>query len=101
MSSATSETNAPAEQARRLRIDELRGESGEKWLDDFRPGSAGCHELLDRSHLVADMVEQFLCDHPACAQDPEWFRLATQAAESLHELYQQVGAAMATAALDE
>jgi hypothetical protein len=68
-------------------------ESGAGWEEGYRPGSAGCHELLDRTSLLADMVERQLVEHPACVAKPEWYRLAQQAAESLHELYQQVGAA--------
>lgn len=60
--------------------------------EDFRPGTPGCHELLDRTSLLSDMVERYLLDHPACSSNPGWHALAEQAAASLRELYQQVGA---------
>jgi hypothetical protein len=70
----------------------LVAESGAAWADQYRPGSAGCHELLDRAALLADMLERYLLDHPACVANPEWYRLAEQAAASLQALYQLVGA---------
>lgn len=82
-----------AEQERRERIDELADEHGPRWLDAFKPGSFGCHELLDRTLLVANLVEQSILSHPACVHDPEWFALARQASDALAELYQRVGAA--------
>jgi hypothetical protein len=84
----------PAEVERdRLRLAaELAAESGETWADEYRPGSPGCHELLDRAALLADMLEQHLLGHPACVANPEWYRLAELAAAALHALYQQVGA---------
>ena len=76
------------------RLEQIRAfvaESGEGWDEEYRPGSAGCHELLDRTALLADMLERHLVGHPACVAKPEWYRLAQQAAGALHELYQQVG----------
>ena len=80
------------EQERLRQASELAAESGPGWADGFRPGSFGCHELLDRTALLADLVERHLLGHPACVAHPEWYRLAEQAAAALHELYQQVGA---------
>ena len=80
------------EQDRQKQVRELVAESGEDWVEGYRPGSAGCHELLDRTALVADILEQHVLAHPACVARPEWFLLAEQAAAALHELYQQVGA---------
>jgi hypothetical protein len=71
---------------------ELAAESGEGWADEYRPGSAGCHELLDRAALLSDILERHLLDHPACVANPEWYRLAEQASAALQALYQQVGA---------
>lgn len=77
----------------RLRLArELAAESGANWADAHRPGSPGCHELLDRASLLADMLEKYLLDHPACVANPGWYTLAEQAAAALRELYQQVGA---------
>jgi hypothetical protein len=80
------------EQDRQRRARELSAESGDDWAEGYQPGSAGCHELLDRAALIADMLERHVLDHPACVARPDWYLLANQAVTSLHELYQQVGA---------
>jgi hypothetical protein len=80
------------EQDRQRQARELSAESGQRWEEEYRPGSAGCHELLDRAALVADMLERHVLVHPACIARPEWYLLAEQAAAALRELYQQVGA---------
>src|SRR5438270_451490 len=80
------------EQDRLKLVQELIADSGAKWDVEFQPGSAGCHEVLDRTSLVADMLERFVVGHPACLARPEWYALAEKAAAALHELYQQVGA---------
>jgi hypothetical protein len=86
-----------AEQDRQQRVNELIAENGPNWAEQSKPGSFGCHELLDRTSLAADMVEQFVLSHPACLQNAEWFVLAEQAAAALRELYQRVGAEHLTA----
>jgi hypothetical protein len=83
---------AEVEQDRQRHARELSAESGGKWVEDYRPGSAGCHELLDRAALVADMLERHILAHPACVARPDWYLLAEQAAAALRALYQQVGA---------
>jgi hypothetical protein len=80
------------EQERQRRLAELTAEQGAGWEADCRPGSSACHELLDRTALLADMLERHLLAHPACVANPEWYLLAEQAASALHELYQRVGA---------
>ena len=80
------------EEDRQRLVRELATESGAEWDAEYRPGSAGCHELLDRAALVADMLERHIVAHPACVARPEWYALAEQAAAALRELYQQVGA---------
>ena len=80
------------EQDRQRKVRELSAESGAEWVADYQPGSAGCHELLDRAALVTDMLERHILAHPACIARPEWYGLAEQAAAALRELYQQVGA---------
>jgi hypothetical protein len=80
------------EQERQQRIAELSAEHGADWPKQYKPGSYGCHELLDRTALVADTVEQYLLSHPACVQNRDWYALADQAAAALRELYQRVGA---------
>lgn len=79
------------EQDRQRLADEMAAESGANWADAHRPGSPGCHELLDRTSLLADMLEKYLLTHPACVANPGWYGLAEQAAAGLRELYQQIG----------
>jgi hypothetical protein len=73
-------------------IDELRAEHGENWAEGNKPGTFGCHELLDRVSLLTNMLDDVLLTHPALAQNPAWYALAGQAASVLQELYQRVGA---------
>ncbi len=70
---------------------ELATDLGEGWEDEYRPGSTDCHELLDRTALLSDMLERYLLEHPACVSNPGWYGLAEQAATALRELYQQIG----------
>src|SRR5438094_249059 len=78
---------------RRELIEDLIADQGPGWAEQYKPGSFGCHELLDRTALAADLVERYVLSHPACVGNEEWFQLAEQAADALHELYQRVGAA--------
>ena len=66
-------------------------QEGQQSLEEFSPGTKGCHELLDRTAIASDLLERFILSHPACLQNPEWYILARQAADALHNLYQQVG----------
>jgi len=77
---------------RRLRLAELRAEHGGEWEESFLPGSFGCHELLDRTQLAAEMVEEWILSHPACVRERGWFALAAEAVTALQALYQEVGA---------
>ena len=79
------------EQERQQRIGDMASELGPAWAEQYKPGSFGCHELLDRTSLAADTVEQYILSHPACFQNAEWYALAEQAAAALRELYQRVG----------
>jgi hypothetical protein len=80
------------ESQREQHLRELIAENGQPWLDGYKPGSFGCHELLDRTSLFADALEESILNHPACVQDPDWFAQAEQAVVALRELYQQIGA---------
>lgn len=82
-----------AEQNRQHLIDELVADNGPDWAVGYQPGSFGCHELLDRTAIMAELLERQLLSHPACVQNEEWFRLAEQAVEIVNELYQRIGAA--------
>jgi hypothetical protein len=73
-------------------FDELAAEHGPEWEAQYRPGSFGCHELLDRTCLLADQLEKSILSHPSCIQNAEWYALAARAVDALRELYQRVGA---------
>ena len=80
----------PKEQRRQL-IDEMVAEHGADWPEQYKPGSFGCHELLDRTSLIADTVDRHVLSHPTCVQNEEWFALAEKASAALWELYQRIG----------
>ncbi len=61
-------------------------------MENYKPGSFGCHELLDRLSLALEFVDERVLDHPACQLDPEWVKKATAARDMLFGLYQEVGA---------
>jgi hypothetical protein len=79
------------ERERQQRIGEMIAEHGPQWSEQYKPGSFGCHELLDRTSMAADIVEEYVLSHPACAQNQDWFALADQAVAALRELYQRIG----------
>jgi hypothetical protein len=81
------------EQERQQLLDELTADHGPDWAEQYAPGSFGCHELLDRAALAADLVERHVRNHPACIQNQAWFTLAERVVTALEELYQLVGAA--------
>ncbi len=84
------------EKVRREKVAEF-AEEEKDWAEQYKPGSFGCHELLDRTAMFAAMVEQEIQTHPACVANPEWYLLAEQAGAALRELYQQIGAEHLTA----
>jgi hypothetical protein len=79
------------ERERQQRIEDLIAEHGPQWSEQYKPGSFGCHELLDRTSMVADIVERYVLSHPSCAQHQDWYALADQAVAALRELYQRIG----------
>jgi hypothetical protein len=80
------------EQDRQELLKELAADYGSEGPKQYEPGSFGCHELLDRTNLIGDMVEEYILNHPACVPNKEWFALAHDAVTALRELYQKVGA---------
>jgi hypothetical protein len=90
--SAPSVSPDEVESNRERQAAELAADSGPGWAEAYRPGTVGCHELLDRTSLLTDMLERHLLDHPACVANPGWYALAERAAAALRELYQQIGA---------
>lgn len=81
------------EHERQQLLQELAADHTSHWVEQFKPGSFGGHELLDRTALLADLVDRWIRTHPACVQQAAWFALADQATVALLTLYQQVGAA--------
>lgn len=84
--------SSDVEQDRQQLIDEFVAEDGPKWAESFKPGTFGCHELLDRTSLIVNLLDQFVVSHPACIQSPDWYALAAKASVALNELYQRIGA---------
>ena len=64
----------PIKQERQQLLREITEDCGDDWPEEFKPGSAGCHELLDRTLLVADLLEKYVQSHPACVQRVETVR---------------------------
>jgi hypothetical protein len=85
-------SSSEIERERLRQASELAAESGHSWADEYRPGSHGCHELLDRVALLSDILERHVLGHPACMASPQSYALAEKAAAALRELYQHVGA---------
>jgi hypothetical protein len=55
-------------------------------LDDY-----GRHEVLHMANFLSSAVDTELCEHEAIKTNPEWLKLAQQAADLLAELYQAIG----------
>jgi hypothetical protein len=90
---ATRTNKAPdTEQDRKELLRDLKTEHGATWSEQYKPGSYGCHELLDRVLMIAEMTDAHVRSHPACVLDREWYALADKATTALHELYQRIGA---------
>lgn len=85
------DTASSTEQERQGLIAELLADHGPQWVEQYKPGTFGCHELLDRTSLIAAAVEGYILSHPACLANPDWYALAEQAVTALNELYQRVG----------
>jgi hypothetical protein len=81
----------PFESERQDLLKDFLQEKGQQALEQFSPSTHGCHELLDRTAMVNDLLDRFIVSHPACLQNADWYTLARQAADALHNLYQRVG----------
>ncbi|MFO0892803.1 MAG: hypothetical protein U0790_27140 [Isosphaeraceae bacterium] len=86
----TSDPNDEVEAERLARLAEFEDLGAPESRDRFVPGSFGCHELLDRTALLANSVEEWLLGHPACLSHPDWYRLAQGAFATLDELYRRI-----------
>lgn len=57
----------------------------------YGPGTFGCHEALDRTSLLSELVYE-LSEHDAIKLNPKWEAMATKAGGILFDLYQAIGA---------
>lgn len=79
------------EQERQDLLRQFLADSPQSLTADYGPGSFGCHELLDRTALIVQLLHEQIIEHPSCIQEPSWFALAHEAAAILSRLYQDVG----------
>ena len=89
--SLDTESSRDLENQRQQSLQEYESQTAPSALDDFRPGTFGCHELLDRTSRLAEQVERAILSHPSCLQNREWYQLAWEASAALRELYQRIG----------
>lgn len=68
-----------------------KADKNDQQVQRFKPGSFGCHEALHMASVLAEMIDEQLCQHNAVSTRPEWLALATTAREALHNLYQAIG----------
>ncbi len=61
--------------------------------EQFREGSFGFHELLDRTSLFADMFRTFICEHTSMrvTRNNKIRLKADKIQEALWDLYQEIG----------
>jgi len=59
--------------------------------ETFAPGTFGCHEALHATSMVTVTINDQLLGHAAIAANPEWFKLAQSAFDSLIALYHAIG----------
>jgi hypothetical protein len=70
------------EKERRNRLDELTAERGSGWEVPYQQGGFGCHELLDRTCLLTDQIEESILSQSSCVPNADWYALAARAIES-------------------
>jgi hypothetical protein len=49
------------------------------------------HEVLHMANVLAELVDAQLVEHIAIQACPEWHKMASKAANLLHDLYQKIG----------
>ena len=57
----------------------------------FAPGTFGCHEALHMASVLADAVDEQLCDHLAIKLRADWLAKADAARDALFDLYNAIG----------
>ena len=80
------------EDDRRNRLDEAACDQEGSIADVYRPGTFGCHELLDRLSTIARFLDNSPLSHPALLLEPVWYATANRAVDLLNDLYQHFGA---------
>lgn len=61
------------------------------WLpEDFKPGSLGFHEAVDRTCLIAELFSYQVASHPAVEVHPKLKKLSDKIENQLFELYQKL-----------
>jgi hypothetical protein len=55
---------------------------------DFKPGSFGFHEMVDRSCMIAELFSREIAEHPA-AKHPKLRKRIKRLEKGLFALYQQ------------
>ncbi len=71
---------------------ELLKECQEQYSDfeeRFAKSGYGMHELVDRASVIMDMWYGYILEHPSCAAHQEWFELAYEISEKMHDFYQK------------
>jgi len=91
MKDSAESLDAEIERERLERVEDLASEDGAEWASHAMPGTFGCHELLDRTMIAFNLVEEMIVSHPACVQNREWYALAHRAFKALEILYERVG----------
>ena len=59
-------------------------------LENFKPGTYGFFELIDRSMICYENFETYCLEHPATAVDKEIFDMASKTVELIFQFYQMV-----------
>lgn len=70
--------------------DELVFDTPESIHNRYKPGSYGCHELVDRIYVLYDTLDSKVLDHPSIDFVEGWRELAQEAFDKLMELYRIV-----------
>jgi hypothetical protein len=56
----------------------------------FKPGSFGCHEALHMASVIAEMIDDYLINHPTIAHNKEWLKEALDAHKKIYRLCQNI-----------
>lgn len=59
--------------------------------EEWRPGTGGCYEVLDRTSMFLDMIGIYILEHPAIVINKDWYTRAWKIHEAMCELYRDIG----------